>query len=274
MLHAHAAHALGPQGVGQGRADHAEHDAHHDVATVHVAAGAHGLPERQRQQHDAVDAHLADHDRDGAHAAVGQVLDDELEGGVAEARDRAGGQAQGRDVHGLAGEGGPEDGGQAGEGDAQRHVDDGLGAPAEDARRRERHPDRRHELEEHADRHVGVAQRDEEQQQGHRVDEAHGQQARRYAGPAHAGQRPAAREDRPQHEAGGHEAQHQQGALGGRRVVDERADRPHDQVRHRDHDIAPHQGPRASTAARRSPGTTSRVAADGVPEGIGKGDGE
>ena len=260
MLHADAAHALGPQGVGQRRADHAEHDAHDDVAAGHVAAGAHRLPERQRQQHDAVDAHLADHDGDGAHAAVGQVLHDDLEGGVAETRDRAGEQAQGRDVHGLAGDGRPEDGGQAGQGDAQRHVDHGLGAPAKDARRRDRHPDRRHELEEHADRHVRVAQGDEEQQQGQRVDEAHGQQARRYAGPAHAGQRPAAREHRAEHEAGGHEAQHEQRALGRRGVVDERADRAHDQVRHRDHEVAPHQRlpPRAgetgaALTARRRP---------------------
>ena len=226
MLHADAAHALGPQGVGQRRADHAEHDADHDVAAGHVTAGADGLPQRQRQQHDAVDAHLADDDGDGAHAAVGQVLDDDLEGGVAEARDRAGEQAQGRDVHGLAGDGRPEDGGQAGEGDGQRDVDDGLGAPAEDARRRDRHPDRRHELEEHADRDVRVAQRDEEQQQRQRVDQAHGEQARRNAGPAHAGERPPAREDRAEHETGGHEAQHEQGAFGRRGVVDEGADRP------------------------------------------------
>ena len=71
------------------------------VARGELVAGADRLPERQRQQDERVEPGLREDDRDGRDA-LGQVLDDELEGGVAEAGEQARRHAPRRELDALA----------------------------------------------------------------------------------------------------------------------------------------------------------------------------
>ena len=144
---------------------------------VTAVAGPEHLPECERQEEERVE-HALGEDHGDALQAPGEPLRHQGEPGVGEAAGRAGHETQDRGVHPSPERRGNQEDHQPAQGETDGHVDEALRRAAEEPRRQQRDPHRLHEEEERGDRHAGLADGDEVEQQRSGVERAHDQEPR------------------------------------------------------------------------------------------------